>query len=302
MIFPRIIKNILFVFILLFCILATAEITLRTLGYLYSNKPSFKGLYNTKDFSIICLGDSFTYGWGVSTDDSYPRQLERMLNQNNPRMHFKVFNLGVPGSNSSQQLLYLENTLGRYKEIDLAIILTGANDYWNFADSNIYKFMNHQKDTDLTDIRLKIFLSNFRIYKMLKIISLNLKRKVPESRLVPSRFDIVRDYKNNDNIEGNAFRRLIEYNLSQMIHLARSYSAGIILQNYPIGDLSGGVLKNTAGKFSVPFVDNFSLFREQLKKRNVRDLFIYDNSHPNAEGYKIMVEELYKIIVKNYLK
>ncbi len=299
--FSRGIKNIIFIFILFFCFLVTTEITLRILGYLYSNKPNFKDIYNAADFNIVCIGDSFTYGWGVSKNDSYPRQLERVLNKNKPEMHFRVFSLGVPGSNSSQHLLYLQDILSKYKRIDLVIILTGVNDSWNFADSNIYKFVNHQKDKDLTGIRLKILFSSTRIYKMLNIIALNLKGKAPESSLDPSRL-VIEVYKNNDNIDSSTFRRLIAYNLSQMIHLARSCGVGIILQNYPRGDPYGGVLQNSAKELSVPFLDNFSLFREQLRKRNPRDLFIYDYSHPNAEGYKIMVEELYKVIVNNYLE
>src|SRR5947209_20240288 len=28
---------------------------------------------------IVCVGDSYTYGWGVDVRDSYPKQLERAL-------------------------------------------------------------------------------------------------------------------------------------------------------------------------------------------------------------------------------
>lgn len=62
-----------------------------------------------KDFSetksegtirIVTLGDSYTYGLFVNTEENYSSLLERMLNESNicssPR-NFEVINLGVPG-------------------------------------------------------------------------------------------------------------------------------------------------------------------------------------------------------------
>ncbi len=55
--------------------------------------------FRDRDFSrgrsskkrAIVVGDSFTYGWGVNNDDSWPKVLERSLN------NVEIANLGAPG-------------------------------------------------------------------------------------------------------------------------------------------------------------------------------------------------------------
>ena len=48
---------------------------------------------------IVCVGDSYTYGWGVNLEDSFPKQLERALEPGT-----EVLNLGVFGYNADQCL------------------------------------------------------------------------------------------------------------------------------------------------------------------------------------------------------
>ena len=80
-------------------------------------------------------------------------------------MTCRVFNLGIPCSNSSQHLKYLKEIIKRHKSSDLVIVLTGVNDSWNAADTNIllserFNILN----------RVNVFLSELRIYKMLKLL------------------------------------------------------------------------------------------------------------------------------------
>jgi lysophospholipase L1-like esterase len=46
-------------------------------------------------FKILALGDSFTYGWGVSLEDAWPKQLEANLRESG--LDAAVINLGKPG-------------------------------------------------------------------------------------------------------------------------------------------------------------------------------------------------------------
>lgn len=49
-------------------------------------------------YRIVALGDSFTFGSNVNTEDNYPSQLEEMLNKNcNRDLEYQVINLGVEG-------------------------------------------------------------------------------------------------------------------------------------------------------------------------------------------------------------
>ncbi|RME39107.1 MAG: SGNH/GDSL hydrolase family protein [Planctomycetota bacterium] len=54
-------------------------------------------------FRIAALGDSVTYGFGYKQTQAYPKQLEKMLNEQfGDRMRFEVMNLGVVGYNIEQ--------------------------------------------------------------------------------------------------------------------------------------------------------------------------------------------------------
>lgn len=50
-----------------------------------------------KDVALItAMGDSYTYGWKVDLKDSWPKKLEKILNEHSKR-EFEVLNFGIPG-------------------------------------------------------------------------------------------------------------------------------------------------------------------------------------------------------------
>ncbi|MEM1451289.1 MAG: GDSL-type esterase/lipase family protein [Planctomycetota bacterium] len=51
---------------------------------------------------VVCLGDSFTFGWGVEDDETYPVQLERALDAEMDTP-VEVINCGLPGYNTWQE-------------------------------------------------------------------------------------------------------------------------------------------------------------------------------------------------------
>ena len=83
----------------------TWEISLNSEGFrdveIRKQKPS-------SVFRIICLGDSWTFGWNVGSTQSYPQQLQDLLRREFPEANFEVFNLGVAGYSSIQGLRLLK--------------------------------------------------------------------------------------------------------------------------------------------------------------------------------------------------
>ena len=59
---------------------------------------------------VLALGDSFTFGWGVSGAEAYPARLEALLAAANREA--VVFNAGVPGYNTAQEACLLERLMG----------------------------------------------------------------------------------------------------------------------------------------------------------------------------------------------
>lgn len=76
---------------------------------------------------ILAFGDSLTAGYGLATDQSFPRQLEALLRQRHPAT--AVDNAGVSGDTSTSGRARLARVLARLtRQPDLAIVELGAND------------------------------------------------------------------------------------------------------------------------------------------------------------------------------
>ena len=73
---------------------------------------------------VVCLGDSVTYGYGVSWEKSYPRFLERELNKSG---NVEVFNVALPGWSTRQQRIAYERIVRRYRP-DYVILGVCLND------------------------------------------------------------------------------------------------------------------------------------------------------------------------------
>jgi len=79
-------------------------------------------------FRILVLGDSVTFGHGALYETSYPFILEQRLRDWRPDVKWEVWNLGVPGYNTAQELAYL-NEVGASYQPDLVIVGFFLNDF-----------------------------------------------------------------------------------------------------------------------------------------------------------------------------
>ena len=78
-------------------------------------------------FRILVLGDSVTFGHGTLFETTYPYLLEQRLKAWRPETGWQVWNLGVPGYNTGQELALLQR-LGPAYQPDLVIVGFFLND------------------------------------------------------------------------------------------------------------------------------------------------------------------------------
>ncbi len=78
---------------------------------------------------VLCVGDSHTYGLDVAEDESYPAQLQALLDARAPG-HYSVVNLGIPGLSSTQLRERLPVDVSRYAP-DLVLVWVGSNNAWS---------------------------------------------------------------------------------------------------------------------------------------------------------------------------
>jgi lysophospholipase L1-like esterase len=78
-------------------------------------------------FRILVLGDSVTFGHGALYETTYPYLLEQRLRAWRPDVEWQVWNLGVPGYSTRDELTYLQQVGDRYAP-DLVIVGFFIND------------------------------------------------------------------------------------------------------------------------------------------------------------------------------
>ncbi len=79
-------------------------------------------------YRIIVFGDSFTFGLGVENNETYPEQLEILLNRENEKK-FEVLNFGFYGHTLIKEVAYLEAKALNYSPDLIIIGITLANDF-----------------------------------------------------------------------------------------------------------------------------------------------------------------------------
>ncbi|MEX2496661.1 MAG: GDSL-type esterase/lipase family protein [Woeseia sp.] len=85
-------------------------------------------------FRVVCLGDSFTWGFGVGDDEAFPSVLERRLANRYPAIDAQVVNAGVPGYGTYDELRFLQSRLDLLDPDLLVLTFLAENDFVESRD------------------------------------------------------------------------------------------------------------------------------------------------------------------------
>jgi lysophospholipase L1-like esterase len=121
---------------------------------------------------ILLLGNSCTFGWGVTDEQTYGRQLEMFL-QN----EYEVVNAGIPGYSSLQGKRFLELELLDLQP-DIVTIMFAWNDHW--AASNQIPDKDQQFPPAIV-LTIQNQLSRLHSYRLLKKALLTQVEQSPDS-------------------------------------------------------------------------------------------------------------------------
>lgn len=133
--------GIIFIFLIL-------EFSLRIIGYFHNknNIEKHLSISNISTNSILCIGDSFTESIGSTTNNDYPSQLGRIINEHG--FNFPAINLGRSGKNSAQISMEMPYYIDVFNP-KIAIILVGGANYWNYWGYKKVSFWSSLKTVKL---------------------------------------------------------------------------------------------------------------------------------------------------------
>ncbi len=121
------------------------------------------------DHTVLCMGDSMTYGIGASADMDYPTQLERLLVKGAKGGRIRVVNGGISGSNTSALLVALPRYL-RAVRPDVVVLMTG-----NTNETNYFGYNSFLQDSSLA-ASTEDWLFDLRVYRLIRYLSVDLRR------------------------------------------------------------------------------------------------------------------------------
>ena len=113
--------------------------------------------------TILSLGDSHTYGVKTLPQESYPGQLQTILEERAPGQ-YNVVNLGVPGSNSAEIVAQLPGWIAQYRPFAV-VVCVGINNRWNYSDTQESKRLGPVLQ----------WLADLRVMRLYHLLSLNLR-------------------------------------------------------------------------------------------------------------------------------
>lgn len=114
-------------------------------------------------FRIAVVGDSISFGWKVGGKNSFPKILEKMLNEDNRSNNtFEVINFSVPGYNTSQEYELIKEKVINFSP-DLIMLI------YCYNDTHICNYFKPQ-------ITFKNYLYNksYLVHQLLRIIDLRI--------------------------------------------------------------------------------------------------------------------------------
>lgn len=223
-------------------------------------------------YRIAVIGDSFTFGMGVESEDSYPKKLESILNSRTAGMNYEVMNFGVISYNTFQEVKFLKDKALKYKP-DIVIVGYLSND---IIDEKLY-----------SRILAEIMMEEYNTTDGSNIVNnIGVHRKI---------FDTI--YSEINSKPFNETWVHVENAFSELDNLSKENNFSVAVFMLPAEDYhfdeQVDMLNKTCAARGWLFIypkDTYS-----AKKINSMILDRYD-THATPEAYSIMAEEIYEAI------
>jgi len=103
----------------------TFQVSYHTSAQRFRSSKTFAPLPDSRTLRVAVIGDSFTFGWGANDDQTYPSQLEQLLNSKYGPT--EVLNAGVCGTGTGNEALWYDMSVRPFHP-NLVILTVVPND------------------------------------------------------------------------------------------------------------------------------------------------------------------------------
>jgi hypothetical protein len=222
-------------------------------------------------YRIIALGDSHTFGLGVNLTDTYPKVLERLLNERNDGRKYEVLNFGNPGANLVEKIEFLKEK-GILFHPDLIILQWDADDRLNRTEWE--EFVNSYIERYLIEHNLQKEKLNRFTYDQIH----------SEAHKAYMTFKLLNNSPAKLKVE-------LEEKFKELDEIAYKQRAKVILLLFHTITTDKPILKQIAAKYEWPIVDC-------SKYENSQYALHEKDTHPNQLGHRFIALEIYKKLVE----
>lgn len=240
------------------------------------------------EIRVLCIGDSTTYGWGVSYDQSWVYLLGKKLSEKYPGMNIVTLNAGVPGATSRQVKRIYQFYLSSYWT-DILI--------WRAGDGISDAYL---VNAALESLRLFVWRCVYesRVFRVLCVLLDNGKGEVANAT-----FDFLTDRFGQDFARSQAAEAEARSDFEIVKKIAEENGVRRVLQveylfRHDLGR-ARGTAPDSANGNKVYVLEAFNKFRRENPSRK---LFV-DLVHLTEAGNAITAEEISKYIIeKNWIE
>jgi lysophospholipase L1-like esterase len=258
--------------------------------------------------TILCVGDSHTYGAPLPEEESYPYQLQELLERRYPSREFGVVNLGLPGVNTGFVASRLKRQILEIRP-HLVMVSAGRNDIWNLLHTD----SGTGEESSWTALRRALL--HVKLFRLAVVLTSEVHFEPPEhghGRWQSSDQEQVKREIRNEFMRAKPFfgknadtrvpldraRTTIEQGMQQVVETTRSLGVPVIWYNYPQRDgrrrLASETIDAMGAQLGIPIVrSEEDVARAIADGHTEKELFVWAaGPHPTALMYGYIVESM----------
>ncbi|RKY21955.1 MAG: hypothetical protein DRQ55_02720 [Planctomycetota bacterium] len=239
--------------------------------------------------SVLCVGDSNTYGLHLPQVYAYPALLATQLARRYSRPA-QVRNRGVPGHSSAQMAQRLPADMAGQNP-DLVLLLAGINDTWN---------------RDEQERGLGSLLGRLRLVRLALVLSAGVTTAAPFEISTDEDGEIVVDRGDGavrvnpgegtlGTLTGSELNAAVRRGLGRAIEICRDHGATPVLLTYAEGSgpfvTVNEAIRQTARGHDVLLIDLAQAFEGHIARRGYEALMFTDH-HPTLQGYRLVAQQV----------